>query len=365
MRILEAETLLVSIPFESGGLPPWGWGGKPASTFDVLMVRLETEDGLVGWGEAFSRMSDTALKQVIDTRVLPLVIGRDARQISRIKHDVEFNLHNFGRSGGIMYGISAVDIALWDLAGKRAGRPLVELLGGANAQQVEVYASLVRYGSEAGVVAAVERAIAQGYRWIKLHDIAVPVIRAACNAAKGRAGVMLDVNCPWSVEEALAVDAQIASLGLHWFEEPVWPPENYGGLAAVRATGRHRIASGENAGSLFDFVAMHRAGAIDIAQPDVAKTGGVSELVKIARFCEANGLAFSPHCAIFGPGQIATLHLTAAEVRPPLFERLYLDFEAELFGAAAVVENGQLKVPTGPGLGVEPDPAVVARYRVA
>jgi L-alanine-DL-glutamate epimerase-like enolase superfamily enzyme len=364
MKIVQAETILISIPFESGGLAPWGWGGAPANTFDTLLVRLETVDGLVGWGEAFSRMADVALKQVIDTRVLPLVAGRDARQIARIKHDVEFNLHNFGRNGGIMYGISAVDIALWDLAGKRAGRPLVELLGGANAAEVEVYASLVRYGTEEAVAKAVRRAIAQGYRWIKLHDVKVPVIRAACAAAGRDAKVMLDVNCPWSVEEALAIDAEIADLGLHWLEEPVWPPENYAGLAAVRAAGRHRIAAGENAGGLHDFVAMHAAGAIDIAQPDIAKNGGVTELVKIARFCEAHSLAFSPHCAIFGPGLLATIHLTAAELRPPLLERLYLDFEAELFGEAGVVKNGRLRVPTGPGLGVDPLPAVIERYRV-
>jgi L-alanine-DL-glutamate epimerase-like enolase superfamily enzyme len=110
---------------------------------------------------------------------------------------------------------------------------------------------------------------------------------------------------------------------------------------------------------------MHAAGAIDIAQPDVAKNGGVTELAKIARFCDAHGLTFSPHCAIFGPGLIATIHLTAAELRPPLLERLYLDFEAELFGDAGVVKNGRLKVPTGPGLGVDPLAAVVDRYRVA
>lgn len=366
MRIVKADSLLVSVPFDTGGgLPPWGWGGAPADTFDMLMVRLETEDGLVGWGEAFSRMSDVALKQLIDTRVLPLVVGRDARQVARIKHDVEFNLHNFGRVGSIMYGISAVDIALWDLAGKRAGRPLVELIGGASVGEVEVYASLVRYGTEDAVAGAVRRAIGQGYRWIKLHEVAVPVIAAACEAAGDDAVVMLDTNCPWSVEEALAVDAALDGHGLHWFEEPVWPPENYGGLATIRATGRHRIAAGENAGSLHDFVAMQRAGAIDIAQPDVAKTGGVTELLKIARFCEAHGLTYSPHCALFGPGQIATIHLTAAETRPPLFERLYLDFEAELFGDAAVVRDGRLPVPGGPGLGVDPDPAVIERYRVA
>jgi L-alanine-DL-glutamate epimerase-like enolase superfamily enzyme len=363
MKIVKAETILLAIPFESGGLAPWGWGGSPANTFDVLLVRLETDDDVVGWGEAFSRMEDRALKQVIDDRVLPLVLGRDAKEISHIKHDLEFNLHNFGRIGPIMYGISAVDIALWDLAGKTSGRPLVDLLGGAHTDRVEVYASLVRYGSEDAVAAAVRRAISEGYRWIKLHEIAVPVIAAAVEAAGHDARIMLDANCPWSVEEALEHDAALAGLGLHWLEEPVWPPENYGGLARVRAAGNHAVASGENAGSLFDFVAMHQAGAIDIAQPDVAKTGGISELIKIAHYCDANGLTFSPHCALFGPGQIATLHLTAARRRPPLFERLYLDFETELFGDAAVVVDGYLTVPRRPGLGVDPDPAVVARHQ--
>src|SRR5688572_22881471 len=85
-------------------------------------------------------------------------------------------------------------------------------------------------------------------------------------------------------------------------------------MAAWRGPGHlanHAVASGDNAGSLFDFVAMHQAGAIDIAQPDVAEAGGISELIKIAHYCGANGLTFSPHCALVGPGQIATLHLTA------------------------------------------------------
>jgi L-alanine-DL-glutamate epimerase-like enolase superfamily enzyme len=366
MRIVKAETLLLAIPFDSGGgLAPWGWGGAPANTFDVLLVRLETEDGIVGWGEAFSRMEDHALKRMIDDRILPLVFGRDAREIARIKHDLEFNLHNFGRVGPLMYGISAVDIALWDIAGKACGRPLVDLLGGAHAERVEVYASLVRYGSAERVAAAVRRAIGQGYRWIKLHEIALPVIAAAVEAAGTGARVMLDVNCPWSVEEALAHDQALAPLGLHWLEEPVWPPENALGLARIRAAGHHRIASGENAGSLYDFVALHEAAAIDIDQPDVAKSGGITELRKIAHYCAANNLTFSPHCGLFGPGQIATLHLTTAEPHPPLFERLYLDFEAELFGDAAVVVDGGLPVPTRPGLGVDPDPAVIAHYRKA
>ena len=110
MKIAKAETILLSLPFEAGGTPPWSFGGKPANSFDVLLVRLETETGLAGWGEAFSRGRDVALKQTVDTRLLPLIIGRDASQISKIKHDLEFQLHNFGRIGGIKYGIAAIDI---------------------------------------------------------------------------------------------------------------------------------------------------------------------------------------------------------------------------------------------------------------
>nr|WP_249782760.1 MULTISPECIES: mandelate racemase/muconate lactonizing enzyme family protein [unclassified Bradyrhizobium] len=329
------------------------------------MVRLETEQGIVGWGEAFSRCEDKSLKAMIETRVLPLVIGRSALEIGKIKYDVEFRLQNFGRVGPIIYGVSAVDIALWDILGKISGLPLTALLGGAFASEVEVYASLMRYGNCADVVRATRQAIERGYRYIKLHEITADEIHAAVEAAGAQAAVMLDTNCPWPVAEALKYDRLLEPLNLYWLEEPVWPPENYAGLARIRSTGRHHIAAGENAGSLHDFVAMIAAGAIDIAQPDVAKAGGISELVKIASLCQAESIEFVPHCAIFGPGQVATIHLNAAQRSVPMLERLYCDFEAEIYGGATLPVNGKVAVPTGPGLGLDPDPGVINRYRVA
>ncbi|MHB8727113.1 MAG: mandelate racemase/muconate lactonizing enzyme family protein [Casimicrobiaceae bacterium] len=364
MKIARAESILLSLPFGAGGTPPWSFGGKPANAFDVLLVRLETDSGLVGWGEAFSRGQDIALKQLIDTRVLPLIVGRDASQISKIKHDLEFQLHNFGRNGSIQYGIAAVDIALWDLLGKASGQPLSRLLGGAYTDEVEAYASLMRYGNVHDVKEATRHAIERGYRYIKLHEIGLEEIRAAVEAAGSTAKVMLDTNCPWTVAEALAMSRELQDLNLHWLEEPVWPPENFRGLAILRKQDLHRIAAGENTGSLHDFMAMIDAGAIDIAQPDVAKTGGVTEVLKIAALCEAHGIEFSPHCALFGPGQVATLHLTAAHRSTPLFERLYCDFETELYGEATIPKLGKIKVPQGPGLGLDPDPAVLDKFRV-
>jgi L-alanine-DL-glutamate epimerase-like enolase superfamily enzyme len=364
MKIAKAESILLSLPFEAGGTPPWSFGGKPANAFDVLLVRLETDSGLVGWGEAFSRGRDLALKQVIDTRLLPLTKGRDARQISKIKHDLEFQLHNFGRNGAVEYGISAIDIALWDLLGKSCGQPLSRLLGGANVDEVEVYASLMRYGNADDVAKATRRAIERGYRYIKLHEIGLDEIRAAVKATRGEAKVMLDTNCPWTVTQALEMSRALTDLGLYWLEEPVWPPENFRGLAIVRAQGTHRIAAGENTGSLHDFTAMIREDAIDIAQPDVAKTGGLTEVLKIAALCEAHGIEFVPHCALFGPGQVATVHLTAAHQPTPLFERLFCDFEHEVYGDAMVPVRGKIKVPTGAGLGLEPDVSVLNKFRV-
>lgn len=364
-RIVKAEAILVAIPFQGGAKPVWNFTGTARNTFDTMLVRIETEHGFIGWGEAFSRTEDTALRSLIETRIFPLIIGEDAAAISKIKFKLEFGLQNFGRIGPTMYAISAIDIALWDIAGKAAGLPLVDLLGGSFAQSVDVYASLLRYESQEGVAAATRQAISRGYRYIKLHELSYPEIAAACQAAEGQATVMLDVNCPWSVAEALAMDERLADLDLLWLEEPIWPPENYRGLARIRAEKRHRIAAGENAGSLHDFVAMIDAQAIDIAQPDVAKTGGVSELLKISALCEASAVEFVPHCALFGPGMIATIHINAAQRTVPLLERLYCDFEAELFGGATLPKEGKLAVPVGPGLGIDPDPEVVECYRVS
>ncbi len=364
MQIARAEPILLSMPFEAGGIPPWSFGGSPVNAFDILLVRIETDTGLVGWGEAFSRARDLALKNTFETRLLPLIVGRDPAQISKIKYDLEFQLHNFGRNSGLEYGIAAIDIALWDLLGKAAGQPLHNLLGGAFVDKVEVYASLMRYGNVADVRKATERCLERGYRFIKLHETTFDEIKIATEVAGEDAKVMLDTNCPWSVAEALAIDKRLSPLGLYWLEEPIWPPENYKGLARVRAQGLHRIAAGENTGSLHDFMAMIDHDAIDIAQPDVAKTGGITEIMKISALCEAHGVEFVPHCALFGPGQVATIHVNAAQRTAPLLERLFCDFESELFGNATIPVEGWVDIPRMPGLGLDPDPEVIARYRI-
>jgi D-galactarolactone cycloisomerase len=110
---------------------------------------------------------------------------------------------------------------------------------------------------------------------------------------------------------------------------------------------------------------MIAAWAIDVGLPDVAIGGGVTALLKISALCEAHGVEFVPHCALFGPGQIATMHINAAQRVPPMLERLFCDFEAELYGGANLPVKGKVKVPMRAGLGLDPGEAVIARYRVA
>lgn len=363
MKITSVETTLLAIPFTTGGAPTF-LDGRPWTHFDVLLVKINTDEGISGWGEAFARGRDLPLKALIDTHIAPLLIGRDPSRINEIKSWLEVGTHTYGRTGYMPYGIAAVDIALWDILGKRAGLPLYHLLGGKFADEVSVYASLMRYGTIDGVSAATRRALDQGYRHIKLHELGVRENRAPREIADDDVAIMLDVNCPWTVHEAIDTARQLAGDGFAWLEEPVWPPENWKGIAEVREKGGIRTAAGENVASANEFKLAFDLGALDFAQPDLTKTGGISEALRISSIAEAYNVHVVPHCAMFGPGLLATIHFNASRRHVPLQERLYVDLEAYLYGDRAEPKNGRVPVPEGPGLGYEPDPHVIREYAV-
>ena len=205
--------------------------------------------------------------------------------------------------------------------------------------------------------------MATGYRAVKLHEITLEAVAAARQAAGPDILLMNDTNCPWSPSQARAMARAMRPLDLHWLEEPVWPPEDFAGLAAVRAEGVP-IAAGENMASPLEFLHALQAGALDVAQPSVTKIGGVTEARRVMALAETHGVRVVPHCAYFGPGFLASLHLAAAVPDRPPLERLFLDLEANLFGTHTDAIDGQVRVPQGPGLGCDPDPAVIARYEV-
>jgi L-alanine-DL-glutamate epimerase-like enolase superfamily enzyme len=191
----------------------------------------------------------------------------------------------------------------------------------------------------------------------------VPAVKAARDAIGPDVLLMMDTNCPWTVEESIAMVAALRPFDLHWLEEPVWPPEDHAGLAKVRAAGVS-IAAGENAAGPIEFARAFGLGALDVAQPSVTKIGGISAMLTIMALAKQAGVRVVPHCPYFGPGFIASLHLTAALPADTPVERLFIDLEASPFGDWVDIKDGAMRVPHAPGLGADPDTALIARYRM-
>ena len=362
MLITAVESSVVSMPFTMGG-PHSSFAGQRWDRMEILLVRVETADGLVGWGEAFGHAAIASTKAALDTIVAPLVVGRDSADIAGLTRRVLHAVHLLGRNGPFVYAFSGIEIALWDIMGKRCGQPVWRLLGGAAPASLPAYASLLSYGGDLGLVARnTADAVAPG---LPPHQAA----RADPRRGAGRA-----IRRPRGAHHArreLRLDpagrprhgGMLAGDGLLWLEEPVWPPEDAAGLASLR---RHGIplSAGENTAGLFGFKALIEAGAIDIAQPSVTKVGGIGEMVRVIRLCEAAGVAVTPHSPYFGPGFVATLHIAAALVEHPLVEVLWLEMDPNPFDPWVRSTNGRVAVPTGPGLGSDPDPALLARTRL-
>jgi L-alanine-DL-glutamate epimerase-like enolase superfamily enzyme len=364
MKIESIETIVVCIPYGTGGSADAdAWGGSTWKTADALLVKITTDQGLVGWGEAFGYNAIPATKAAIDQMIAPLLVGRDPTRIESLTLDLQQKLHIFGRGGPVIFGLSGIDIALWDIAGKAAGLPLHRLLGGARAERLPCYASLIRYTQPAVVAANVVRAVEHGFQHVKLHEVEVPAVRAAREAAGKDPRLMNDVNCPWSRQRALEMAAQMRPFDLLWLEEPVWPPEDYAGLAQVRAKAGIAVAAGENAATLMQFQHLLGAGAVDYVQPSPIKMGGVSELCKVFTLAAAHGATVVPHSFYDGPGFLAGVHVNAAMGQDSLVEWRFFDLEARLYGERFVPKEGSIEVPQGPGLGADPDAEVVRRYR--
>jgi len=354
MRITRVETHVVTLPMVIAGATP-RLRDRAVTSIDVLLVRIDTDEGISGWGESFGHRIFPATRAAIDTVLGPMCVGREATQIAAIHDDLQRLLHGIGRNGPTIYALSGIDIALWDIAGKVAGLPLYRLLGGGPRADLPAYASLLRYGDAKAVAFYTEQALKRGYRDIKLHEITLPEVKAARDVAGAGARIMLDTNCPWTVVEAIEMARRLAPLDLRWLEEPVFPPENVEGLALVRQRGGIPTAAGENYGTVWDFRRAFEAGALDYAQPSVTKIGGVTELRRVTTLAETFGVTVVPHSAYFGPGLLASIHCIAAMPGETLVERFYCDFAENPLGAAIDPVNGRIAVPQGPGLGVDPD----------
>jgi L-alanine-DL-glutamate epimerase-like enolase superfamily enzyme len=353
VRITGVATHLHRSAFGYGAGPSASGGNLRLRDIETLLVRVETDDGLHGWGEGFGFSLAATTRDAVERLVAPACLGQDARDIAGIGAMLARRFHNFGRNGPVGFAISAIDIALWDIRARAAGLPLHALLGGAARARVPAYASLLRYGNPADVARNVTEAVRRGYRRIKLHEVDLACIRAARDAAPAEVPLMLDINCAFEDEAAaLRFCRAVAGLNIAWVEEPVWPPEDFGAMARLRAGAGCRISAGENLGGPVDFARLFQAGAVDVAQPSVTKHGGVSAMLEVARLARQAGVALVPHCPYFGPGLLASLHLLAAAEDDAPIEIYFADLATPPY--PLVVRDGFVEVPRAPGLGHDP-----------
>ncbi len=382
MRIgkIEATWLRAPIPPERQHVSDFG----RMTSFDTTLVRVETENGLVGYGEAKpavgSQGNCAPLVALIERELAPLLIGEDACQISRI-WDICYNGsrahfaidrgHSFpvmGRRGLTVAALGGIDTALWDIAGKALDVPLHRLLGGKRKDRFPAYASGGwKPASEVG--AELKSFIDRGdFKAVKMRvgsqDGTVRHSVARVHAAREALGPEIDIMCDahgtWTVAEAKRFAAGVADCGVAWFEEPVTGDDKRG-MAEVRAATDIPIAAGESEFTRFDFRDLVELRAADILQPDLAIAGGVTEAMRIGALAAAWNIGFAPHLWTGALGFAAGLHVLSASTAGWIVEYslghnpLLHDLVREDFPVVA----GEVEVPDRPGLGVTIDDAFV------
>jgi L-alanine-DL-glutamate epimerase-like enolase superfamily enzyme len=367
MKISRIEIIYAAIPYTTGG-PLYAknaeLGMKAEHKKTALMVRVETEDGMIGWGEGFSQGMTPGTMSVISEVIAPWFIGRDSRDITALFDAGERAFASAGRSGPVFFALSAIDTALWDIAAKRARLPLYRLLGG-KAGPIDRYASLMRYGGNPELVARhVKRVRETGYKMVKLHETTIPAFVAAHEAAGPDMRVTLDIGSHWTLDEARRIARAIRQYEFYWIEEPVWPTEDFGAMAMLRREGVS-IAAGENSASLYEFRRMFDMEAVDVVQPSLVKVGGVTGMMRIAALAKAYPVRVVPHAFYWGPGYLATAHvITTMSHRPPL-ETAFITMEAKPHPLFDPEDNAALTLPETPGLGFEPTDEVLKAYTLA
>ena len=366
MKIARVEPIFVGIPYDHGAPKPERHGMGAWENQPILFVRVETDAGVVGWGEAFGHASTPVTIAAITEIVAKLAVGRDPTDISKLMADLIRRTQSMARSGPVQFALSGLDIALWDIAGKIKGQPVWKLLGGKDRKgTIPAYASLFRLGTPELVAKVAGKAVERGYRQVKLHEHSVETTAAARQAIGPDKALMVDTNCYWdSPDTIMAICKELEPYNLTWLEEPLYPVDSYDVLARIRADVRVPFAAGENLGNVNDVRWIVNAEAVDVVQPSVAKIGGITEMVKAISYIESKGVRAVPHAPFLGPALMAAIHIIAAMPNEVPCEHRFCDLEQSPLGDAVISKNGRLTVPDGPGLGFEVDQKVIDKYRV-
>lgn len=385
IKSIKANWLHVPIPFEKQHVSDFG----RVDSFDSVLVTIETECGLVGYGEAKEEVGSAgnchALVAAIERKFGAGLIGEDPRDIVRLTelmyggsrgHYAITHGHVFpilGRRGISISAISGIDMALWDLLGKSLNAPVWRLLGGRKSSSMPAYAS-GGWADADGIGAQLMGYIKRGgFNAVKMRVGVIdgdPInsarrVRAAREALGPDIGLACDAHGTYTVAEAKRFCQLVEDCNLLWFEEPVTADDKRG-MAEVRASTAIPIAAGESEFNRFDFRDLAELRAADIFQPDLAICGGITEAMRIGALASAFNLKLAPHLWTGALAFSAGLHVAAASPAGFILEYsvganpLLQELAHEQF----TVVDGRIEIPDRPGLGLTIDAGFVERYTV-
>lgn len=343
-----------------------------SNTVDTTLVKLTTDDGLIGWGEAKAPVAPEVCKCLIDQLFVDQLLGRDPFEVEVLWETLYASMRLRGHASGFfMEALSGVDIALWDLVGKATGQPLYKLLGGAYRDRVKVYASgvpgtLARKGEPdwERMLGVAQRYLDRGFFGFKVAIGLEPAadlcaLRALRELAGPKISILADAAGNYDVSTAIRLGHELEGLDIGFFEAPL-PHEFFDGYAEVAHALDIPVAN-DVLTNRFQVLEYLKRGGLDIVQPDVCRAGGITELKRIAVLADTFGAAFTPHVSIGSAVHVAaSLHLAAST---PNFIPMEFWAGANPLGDAVLktpvfeVVDGCLTVPTEPGLGLDIDEA--------
>lgn len=332
------------------------------------LVRVTTDTGMVGIGSAYSHPD--VVRVIVEGHLRPHLVGMDPLQVETIWDHMYALTRWYGRMGAAISALGAVDIALWDLRGKALGVPVFRLLGGARAQ-VPVYASgLLWHDDMREIEAEARRHRANGFGAMKMRlgrneDYDSAALVAAARGAGKHGRLMVDGTQRYTMASATALGRVLKKHQVEWFEEP-FAPEDVSSLAVFRELGLVPTAAGENEFGLLGFAELFRLRAVDVAQPDASRTGGITEMLRIAAAAERLEIRVSSHSWSDAVAIMANAHVVAAVPNGMYVEvdQTGNPFVDELLSRPLEVHEGMLVLPEEPGLGVDLDEEVTRRLTV-
>ena len=334
----------------------------------TTLIRIRTDEGLEGIGSAYAH---PGVVQACIDHMKPMLLGVRPEPIPAILERLNIISRWYGRKGAALAAISGIDTALWDLRGKREGQPVWKLLGG-DRSQAPAYASGNLYSSPDAVARGVERAVARGFRRVKMRvgwtwDYDVHAMRAARAAMGPDLDLMVDGTGRFTPETARDLAPSLGEVRAFWFEEPFGADELDDFVDLRRRLADHGVplATGENEFAYHGFRELIRAGAVDIVQADASRAGGISEVMRIGRLAHEHGIGLAPHTWCDIVAVTANAHVVAASPNGLTCEvdQTRNRFIEELAGPLRIAD-GQLDLGERPGLGITLDEAIVRELRV-